>query len=158
MAAQRTAPASAASSRLRPTWVSVAYLTVWGYILYGIGNATPYLRTDLRLTDFEAGLHASALAIGVVSAGATADAIARRLPSGGLLDVAVASLVSGIAFVVLAPVLPISLLGAFLIGVGGGALGTQANVQLIRSSGDDSRRVMAEAAAVSMLAATSWIS
>ncbi len=153
MAAQRTAPASAASSRLRPTWVSVAYLTVWGYILYGIGNATPYLRTDLRLTDFEAGLHASALAIGVVSAGATADAIARRLPSGGLLDVAVASLVSGIAFVVLAPVLPISLLGAFLIGVGGGALGTQANVQLIRSSGDDSRRVMAEAAAVSMLAA-----
>jgi MFS family permease len=138
---------------MRGPWISISYLAVWGYLLYGIGSATPYLRADLNLTDFEAGLHASALAVGVLAAGFSADAIARLIRPGGLFDLAVASIVAGLLFVVLAPFLVISLAGAFLIGLGGGTLGTQVNVHLVRSGGDDSRRLIGQAGAVTMLTA-----
>lgn len=131
----------------------MSYLAAWAYLLYGIGSATPYLRTDLGLTDFEAGLHASALAVGVLVAGASADAIARRIRRGGLLDLAVISLIAGIALVALAPFLAISLAGAFLLGLGGGSLGTQVNVQLVRVGGDNSRRLISQANAISMITA-----
>ncbi len=131
----------------------MSYLAAWAYLLYGIGSATPYLRADLGLTDFEAGLHASALAVGVLVAGASADAIARRIRRGGLLDLAVVSLIAGIALVALAPFLAISLAGAFLLGLGGGSLGTQVNVQLVRVGGDNLRRLISQANAISMITA-----
>ena len=43
---------TAGASGMRGTWISISYLAVWAYLLYGIGSATPYLRADLRLTDF----------------------------------------------------------------------------------------------------------
>ena len=142
-----------ASSGMRGPWISIAYLAVWGYLLYGIGSATPYLRADLHLTDFEAGLHASALAVGVLAAGFSADAIGRVIRPGGLFDLAVASIVSGIVLVALAPFLAVSLVGAFLLGLGGGTLGTQVNVHLVRSGGDDSRRLIGQANAAAMITA-----
>ena len=60
--------------RLNATWTSFSYLAVYAYILYGLGNATPYLRDDLRLTGFEAGLHASAMAVGLLVAASAANA------------------------------------------------------------------------------------
>ena len=150
-----TEPAIAPSSGMRGPWISISYLAVWGYLLYGIGSATPYLRADLHLTDFEAGLHASALAVGVLAAGFSADAIARVIRPGGLFDLAVASIVAGIVLVALAPFLAVSLVGAFLLGLGGGTLGTQVNVHLVRSGGDDSRRLIGQAGAVTMITAAS---
>ena len=142
-----------ASSGMRGPWISIAYLAVWGYLLYGIGSATPYLRADLHLTDFEAGLHASALAVGVLAAGFSADAIGRVIRPGGLFDLAVASIVSGIVLVALAPFLAVSLVGAFLLGLGGGTLGTQVNVHLVRTGSDDSRRLIGQANAAAMITA-----
>jgi predicted MFS family arabinose efflux permease len=138
---------------LRATWTAYGYLAVWGYVLYGLGNATPYLRADLALTDFQAGLHASALAVGVLLAGVGADRVARWVGSHWLLDLAIACLVLAIGLVVLAPNLPVSLSGALLIGFGGGLLGTDINVRLIRSDGVETRRVMGQANALSMVTA-----
>ena len=73
MAARTAAPPSADSSAIRNVWIPFSYLAVWAYLLYVLGIATPYLRADLHLTDFEAGLHASALAVGVLTAGVSAD-------------------------------------------------------------------------------------
>src|SRR5450759_4775167 len=95
MSERRPTPAS---SGMRGPWISISYVAVGGYLLYGIGSATPYLRADLHLTDFEAGLHASALAVGVLAAGFSADAIARVIRPGGLFDLAVASIVAGLLF------------------------------------------------------------
>jgi predicted MFS family arabinose efflux permease len=138
---------------IRATWTAYAYLSVWGYVLYGLGNATPYLRADLALTDFQAGLHASALAVGVLMAGVTADQVARWVGTRWLLDLAVACLVLALGLVVLAPNLPVSLSGALLIGFGGGLLGTDINVRLIRPDGVETRRVMGQANALSMVTA-----
>jgi len=144
---------TAGASGMRSSWISISYLAVWAYLLYGIGSATPYLRADLRLTDFEAGLHASALAVGVLAAGFSADAIGRLVRPGGLFDLSVANIVAGIVLLVLAPFLAISLAGAFLLGMGGGTLGTQVNLHLVRFGGVDSRRLMGQANAISMLTA-----
>jgi predicted MFS family arabinose efflux permease len=151
-------PATAAVGRsadpgIRGTWTAFAYLSVWGYVLYGLGNATPYLRADLGLTDFQAGLHASALAVGVLMAGVAADQVARWVGTRWLLDLAVACLVLALGLIVLAPNLPVSLSGALLIGFGGGLLGTDINVRLIRPNGVETRRVMGQANALSMVTA-----
>jgi MFS family permease len=137
----------------RDAWVAFSYLSIWGYLLYGLGNATPYLRNDLRLTAFEAGLHASAVAIGTLVAGVSAAAVARRVGTSRLLDASVAILVAAVALIVVAPALPVSLGGAFLMGLGGGTLGTQVNVRLGRAGGAESRRLMGQANAWAMVAA-----
>jgi hypothetical protein len=144
--------ASVAPPSGRGVWFSFAYLATWSYLLYGLGNATPYLRAELNLTDFQTGLHASALAVGVLTAGVSADAVGRRVGSL-LLDIAVVGFVVGVALVSLAPSLPFSLAGAFCLGFSGGALGTQVNVNLGEAGGGDSRKVMNQANAVAMVTA-----
>jgi MFS family permease len=120
-----------------------------------MGNATPYLRLDLNLTDFQAGLHASALAFGTLTAGISADLIARRLGSSWLLDLSVADLTIAIAMVALAPSLPVSLAGAFLIGLGGSYLSIHINVRMGREGGSKARRLLGQINAVSMVTAAS---
>ncbi len=137
----------------RDAWINYAYLGAWSYLLYGLGNATPYLRSELHLSDFEAGLHASALAVGVLIAGVTVDAMARRFGSRWLLDLGVLGLALGVALIVLSPALPGSLTGAMFLGLSGGTLGTQVNVNLSRSDSTTSRRLLSQANAFSMVTA-----
>jgi MFS family permease len=141
--------------RLNPTWTTFSYLAVYAYVLYGLGNATPYLRDDLRLSGFQAGLHASAMAVGVLFAGFTADGLAHRIGSRRLLDLAVSCLCVGVVLVAAAPALLVSLAGALLLGFGGGALGTYVNVQLGSSGEAESRKLLGQANALAMITAAS---
>jgi MFS family permease len=144
---------AATNPDLQATRTAYAYLAVWSYVLYGLGNTTPYLRTDLALTDFQAGLHASALAVGVLLAGVTADQLARRVGTRWILDLAVGCLIVAIGLIVLAPSLPVSLSGALMIGLGGGLLVTDANLRLFSPDGVRTRRLMGQANALSMVTA-----
>ena len=143
----------AASPRIRATYISFSYLAVWAFILYGVGVATPYLRVDLHLTSFQAGLHASAMAIGTLTAGLSADRVARRIGTYWLPEVAVSIICAGIGLIAFAPSLPASLTGAMLLGLGGGTLGTWVNVGLSRTGGTDSRRLFGQANALAMIMA-----
>ena len=145
--------AAVAPSPGRATWISFSYLATWAFLLYGVGIATPYLRTDLHLTSFEAGLHGSALAIGTLTAGVSADRAARWLGSNWLPDLAVAIIATGIGLIALAPGLPVSLAGAMLLGLGGGTLGTDVNVRLSRAGGAGARRLFGQANALAMIMA-----
>ena len=140
--------------RLSATWTDFSYLAIWGYLLYGVGTATPYIRADLGLTGFEAGLHASALAVGVLAAGLTADSVAQKIGANRLLDIAIVDLIVAVVMIVAAPALPVSLVAALLIGLGGGSLGTRINVSLGSGRGDR-RKLMAQANAWSMVTAAS---
>jgi MFS family permease len=133
--------------------VAYIYLALWAYVLYGLGIATPYLRDELGLTQFEAGLHASALAVGTLIAGVSADAIARYLGPSRLVDLAVLYLCAGVAALAAAPTLVFSLGGAFLLGLGGGSLGTYVNTQFSHSVEADSRKMLSRANAWAMVAA-----
>lgn len=143
----------APQSGIRTVWVPFSFLAVWGYVLYGLGNAVPYLRADLQLTEFQAGLHSSALAIGVLAAGIGVDSLVRRIGSRWLPDIAVALLVTGLGLIVFAPALPVSLAGALLLGLGGGTLGIDVNVRLGRAGGSETRRLLGQANALAMVAA-----
>jgi len=153
LTSQTTPAAGAASPRIRATYISFAYLATWAFILYGVGVATPYLRLDLHLTDFQAGLHASAMATGTLTAGLTADRVARRVGSYWLPDLAVAIISAGVALIAFAPGLLASLTGAMLLGLGGGTLGTWVNVGLSRTAGTDSRRLFSQANGLAMIMA-----
>jgi MFS family permease len=145
--------AASGRPRLSATWTTFSYLAVYAYALYGLGIATPYIRADLGLTGFEAGLHASAMAVGVLFAGFTADALARRIGATWLLDLSVSCLILAIVLIAAAPSLPISLAGAMLLGFGGGALGTHVNVELGQSGESKSRRLLGQANAWAMVMA-----
>lgn len=134
-------------------WINYAYLATWSYLLYGVGNATPYLRSELHLSDFEAGLHGSAMAVGVLIAGVSVDRLARRVGPRRLLDLGIIVLILGVIFLAFSPTLPGSLTGALLLGLAGGMLGTQVNVNLSRSDLATSRRLLSQANAVSMVTA-----
>jgi hypothetical protein len=86
-------------------------------------------------------------------AGVSADVVARRMGTSRLLDVSVAILAAAVALVVVAPALPVSLVGAFLMGLGGGSLGTHVNVQLGRAGGSESRKMLGQANAWAMVTA-----
>ena len=147
------APVESASPPIRGIWILFSYLAVWGFMLYGLGSATPYLRADLHLTAFEAGLHASAMAIGTLAAGASADWVARRLGSSWLLDMSVVVLTTSIGLIALAPSLPVSLSGAFLLGLGGSFLAIHVNVRMGSPGGARARRLISQSNAISMITA-----
>ncbi len=153
MTAEETAAIATARPRIRSTWISYLFLSIWAYCLYGLGNATPYLKADLGLTDFQAGLHASALAAGILTAGIFADWLAAELGPSLFLDLSVADLIVAIGLIILAPALPVSLLGALLLGLAGGCIGTYVNVRLGRSGEEETRRLMGRANALSMVMA-----
>jgi len=153
LAIQTSADPSGESNRTLSTWITFSYLAVWGYVLYGLGTATPYLRADLQLTDFQAGLHASALAVGVLASGIGADWVGRLIGIGWLADLAVGIAVTALALFVLAPNLAVSLAGALLLGLGGGTLGTDVNVRLSSYGDGQTRKLMSQANALSMITA-----
>jgi MFS family permease len=147
-------PAAPPVTISRPdAWLNYAYLATWSYLLYGLGNATPYLRSELNLTDFQAGLHGSALAVGVLVAGVGVDFVARNFGSRWLLDLGVLGFLAGVVAIAFAPALLVSLTGALILGLAGGTLGTQVNVNLSRSDPTTSRRLLSQANAVSMVTA-----
>jgi predicted MFS family arabinose efflux permease len=151
-----TQPAQTAvtpAAQKRSMWVSFTYLATWSYVLYGLGIATPYLRDDLRLTAFQAGLHASALAGGVLIAGVSTDRLARLVGIRWLPGVELAVIGLGIAMFALAPGLAISLAGAIFIGLGGSIVVTDVNVRLSRVNGTGSHRLLAQAYGLSMIMA-----
>src|SRR5512141_2471193 len=143
--------AGSANPGRRATWTAYAYLSVFGFLLYAIGALTPYLREELRLSAAQAALHPSALAIGMVSAGAVADALERRLGrwAGNL---AVGLLVVSGSALAAAPALPVTLAGAFGLGVGGGAVLSEVNQVLGRPGGLGPEVRFARANTWSMLA------
>lgn len=151
MEAPQIGTISVAPTPARVSWIWFAYLAVWGYILYGLGNAAPHLRDDLHLTDFEAGLHASALALGVLVAGMRADWVADRVGPRWFLDLAVADLIAAIALLALAPTLAVSLTGALMLGLGGSVLGIASAVHLGDAGGDRARTQLTQANAIAML-------
>src|SRR5512141_2578664 len=144
--------AGSANPGRRATWTAYAYLSVFGFLLYAIGALTPYLREELRLSAAQAALHPSALAIGMVSAGAVADALERRLGRRWAGILAVGLLVVSGSALATALALPVTLAGAFGLGVGGGAVLSAVNQVLGRPGGLGPEVRFARANTWSMLA------
>lgn len=124
-----------------PAAVHRAYrdLGVVGYVLYGVGAVSPFLRDALGLSDTQAGLHSSLVAIGLLGAGLLADRLDRR--SGPSRAHAGAALLGAVATVLLAwaPALAATLIAAWLTGLAVGVFIGHVNGLLGSDGGPEAR-------------------
>ena len=159
MPIEADAPASAfeADAPAPAFEVRSSYLdqSVIGYLLYGVGAVTAFLAVVLSLSDAEAALHSSALAIGIAVAGLAGDRLDALI--GARPAHAVAYLLLALASVCLAtaPAYAVTLAGAAAAGLGTGLLLAHVNRTLTRGGGTLARVRMGRAALVAMVASLS---
>ena len=137
----------------RDAWPSYAAIAAVGYVVYGVGAVSPYLRTQLGLTDAEVGLHSSAMAIGLVLSGFLAAALDRRLGEVTVRGAGVATLAVAVIVLAVGPALGATLGAALLVGLGAGTLLGYANALLGRPGGRLARLRVARANVWAMVSA-----
>ncbi len=119
----------------RDGWPSYVAIAAVGYVVYGVGAITPYLRLQLGLSDALVGLHSSALAVGLILSGAMAAALDRRFGEARVRAGAIVGLVVAMGALAAAPALAVTLAAALLVGLGAGTLLGYANAVLGRPGG-----------------------
>jgi MFS family permease len=133
--------------------LAFARLAVGSYVLYGFGYVVPVLRRDLGLSETVAGLHAVALAIGIIASGALGERLVHRLGPGAATRMATAGLVVGSLAVAFAPHAVVSLGAALLIGACIGVFLSWVNQHLSALGGHRGRVALARANFIALLAA-----
>ena len=134
-------------------WPSYATIATVGYVLYGIGAIAPYLRTQLGLSDAEVGLHSTAMAVGLVAAGAIAAALDHRSGEVAVRGLAAGSLVVAVLALATAPAFGVTLAASVLVGFGTGTLLGYANAILAQPGGRLARQRVARANVWAMVSA-----
>src|SRR4051794_23565651 len=105
--------------------ITVAFygtFAVWGWFLYSFNPSVPLLAQDLGVSDAQAGLHGTAMALGTVLAAYLTPRFVRWAGRRPSLLSALAVVASGVVALVLAPTLAWSLAAIFFVAVGGNIL------------------------------------
>ena len=89
-----------------------------GYLVYGVGAVTAFIAVKLTLSDAEAGLHSSALAVGTVLAGLTTNRLERLAGMTVMHYLGRGLLTAAAILLAWAPGLPVTLTGAGAAGLG----------------------------------------
>lgn len=131
-----------------------AAYAVGTFVMYGFGSVTPLLRTELGIADWLIGVHASAIAIGLIVWGVLGNRVARRLggigPAERLAEAGVALAAVAMA---LAPHPIASLLASLLVGLCAGVIISWVNQRLAQPGGRDASVALARANLVAISAA-----
>jgi MFS family permease len=123
---KRPNPALGVSSA-RPSYAGIGTA---GYLLYTLGAVGPYLRSQLALSDAEVGLHSTALAVGLVLAGALVANLATHHGEFAVRSAGLGALFIALPALALAPSLVVTLASATLIGLGAGSILGYSNAKL----------------------------
>jgi MFS family permease len=110
--------------------LAFARLSLAGYLLYGFGYVVPLLRRDLGLSESLAGLHATAIAVGIILSGLAGDRFARRLGADGAGRSAVLAVAAAGFSVAFAPHVVVSLVAGLFFGFFAGVVLSSVNQQL----------------------------
>jgi MFS family permease len=137
----------------RDLWIAYAGLAAVGYITYGLGAAGPHLRSHLSLSNVEIGLHSSALALGLASAGMLVADLGRRFGERMVRSIAIGLLAIALILLAVAPSVEVTLTAGAIIGFGAGALLGYANVTLGSAGGGLARLRLARGHIGAMIAA-----
>ncbi len=117
-----------------------------GYLIYLVGAVTAFLAVALTLSDGQAGLHSSAMAVGMIGASLVGHRLDHRYGVRAVHLAALGILALAAAFIAWAPAFAASLAGAAGVGLGCGLLlghvnsattvggGVRALIQLTRST------------------------
>lgn len=96
--------------------LAFARLSLGGYLLYGVGYVVPLLRRDLGLSESLAGLHASAIAVGIILSGIAGERFVRRLGTDLAGRASVVAFGAAAAGVAVAPHVAVSLTCGLFFG------------------------------------------
>lgn len=125
--------------------LAFARLSLGGYLLYGVGYVVPLLRRDLGLSDSIAGLHASAIAVGIILSGVAGDRFVRRLGPDLAGRASVFAFGAAAAAIALAPHVAVSLVAGVLFGFFAGAVLSLVNQRLSALGGHAASVTLARA-------------
>jgi MFS family permease len=146
------APGERAAGLDRAAWFAYAGGATAGYLAYTIGAVAPYIGAQLGLTDAQIGLHSTAVAAGLVVAGAVVANLAAGFGETRTRAGALAAVVVGVPLLVRAPALAATLTAATLIGLGVGTVLGYANATLGRPGGRLAQQRLARGGVASILA------
>jgi MFS family permease len=146
---EREVPASTAE--VRSAYIDQA---VVGYLLYGVGAVTAFLAAALTLSDAEAALHSSVLAIGLLVAGFAGDRVDARIGLRRSNVLAYGLLATASVCLATAPAYVVTLAGAGM-GVAVGLLLAHLNRALTRGGGALAQVRMSRAGLVAMFGSMS---
>ncbi len=113
--------------KARPMRLIRTPLTWYCYLLSGFftvilniqGNIIPFLRDELGLSYRAVSLHPSAIAAGMIVAGAITERAVARLGRRGTLQLSVGGSLVGVLLLAVAPSAPVSVFGCLLVGLTG---------------------------------------
>lgn len=123
-----------------------------GYLVYFVGAVTAFIAVRLALSDAEAGLHSSALALGVIVAGVTANRLDALLSMRTTHLAALGSLGIGAVLLAWAPSIVATLTGAAGVGLGAGLLLSHVNQIMAAGGGAIARVRLARGTLIAMIA------
>jgi MFS family permease len=131
--------------RDRLTWLIYIRTAAWGWFIFGFGAFQPLLREAQGTSGAIAGLHGTALALGVISAGITNAYVAHRFGPMGGTNIALSIFSVGIVILSFAGPVQITLLAAMLCGYGGStALNLLQPVLLAHHQGPSAEQAFSE--------------
>jgi MFS family permease len=131
--------------RDRMTVAFYSCFVVWGWMLYSFNPSVPLLADDLHISDAQAGLHGTAMAVGgILAAFVTPRLVVRRGRRVGLV-LACALVAVGIVALVSAPTLAWSLTAMLVLALGGNAMVSCAQAGLALRHGRTASAAITEA-------------
>jgi predicted MFS family arabinose efflux permease len=118
---------------------------VAAFFVYSVGPATPLIAGDLEVSTQSAALHGTAMAAALLMAGGIAAPVIGRWGRRGALARAMLAMGTGVILVLVAPILLVSLLGAFIAGCAGAIAAIVANATLADTHPQTAPTVLSEA-------------
>ncbi len=109
-------------ARDRFTWLAYLMLGYFAYLQAILGPAMPFLKDDLKLEYWQAGLHPSAVALGVIVNGIVAAWIVNRWGRRIMFWLGGGGMTVGVLLIVVGRSLWLTIPGAFIMGFWGGFL------------------------------------
>ncbi len=110
-------------TRDRATWLGYVLIGLYAYLQASLGPVMPFLQSELGFDYTTGGFHFSALAVGVILNGLTADRVVRRLGRQRTLWTGAAGVVAGASLLTASPVAALTMGSAFLMGYSGSLMG-----------------------------------
>lgn len=117
----------------------------WGWLLYSFNPSVPLLAAELRVSNAQAGLHGTAMAVGAVLAAAVTPWAVLRLGRRAALVGACVLLAAGVGLLVSGWTLPVTLTGMVVVALGGNVAISAAQAGLVLHHGRTASAAVTEA-------------
>ena len=135
--------------RDRATLITYGQFAMYGWFLYAFGPSVPLLRDEYGVTSTVAALHATLIALASLLIGLGASRMVKHLGRGGSLRSGSILLIIGLLIYTSGHSLAVTMLGAFVAGLGGGVVVVFGNAHLSAHQGEAAPSALSEAAMMS---------